>query len=128
MELFESNCTDVQLAIVGRMRGFHDTVMYGDCSKPGKDDVENGPTFSACYVELLEDVLDGSGMPRIISGLRSTPRCKNDGSTSMLVRRLGIIRDYMLRDGERRCLIASPSQLMAQQMSLVAMSARLTKH
>ena len=127
MVLFESNYTDVRLAIVGLMRGFQDTVMCGDYSKPGKDDVENGPTFSVCCVELSEVVLDGSGMPRITFGPKCIPRRKNDGSMSMLVKRLGIIRDYMLRDGERRCPIALPSRLMARQMSPVAMCARLTK-
>jgi hypothetical protein len=56
MALFESNYTDVRLAIVGLMSGFHDTVMCGDYSKPGKDDVVNGPTFSVCCVELSEAV------------------------------------------------------------------------
>jgi hypothetical protein len=127
MVLFESNYTDVRLAVVGLMRGFQDTVMCGDYSKLGKDDVENGPTFSVCCVELSEVVLDGSGMPRITFGPRCIPRRRNDGSMSMPVKRLGIIRDYMLRDGERRCPIALPSRLMARRMSPVAMCARLTK-
>jgi hypothetical protein len=127
MVLFESNYTDVRLAVVGLMRGFQDTVMCGDYSKLGKDDVENGPTFSVCCVELSEVVLDGSGMPRITFGPRCIPRRRNDGSMSMPVKRLGIIRDYMLRDGERKCLIALPSRLMARRMSPVAMCARLTK-
>jgi hypothetical protein len=126
MALFELNYTDVRLAIVGLMRGFHGTVMCGDYSKPGKDDVENGPTFSACCVELSEVVLDGSGMPRITFGPKSIPIRKNDGSMSMLVKRLGTIRDCMLRGGGKRCPIALPSRLMARQMSPVAMCARLT--
>jgi len=42
MEPFELNYTDVQLVIVALMRGFHDTVMYGGYSKPGKAEVESG--------------------------------------------------------------------------------------
>ena len=93
MVLFESNYTDVRLAVVGLMKGFHDMVMCGDYSKPGKDDVENGPTFSVCCVELSEVVLDGSGMPRITSGQRCTPRCKNAGSTSTPARSPGTTQD-----------------------------------
>jgi hypothetical protein len=102
--------------------------MCGGYSKPGKDDVENGPTFSACYVGQSEVVLDGSGMPRTTSGRRFSLRCKNDGSMSTFVKRLGTTHDYMLKDGARRCLTASPSQLTAQLMSLAGMCERLSRH
>jgi hypothetical protein len=106
MELYEWNYTDARLAIVGHTKDFHDTVMCGDCSKPGKDEVESGLMSLACYVELSEAESGGSGMPRTTSGPKSILRCKNDGSMSTLARSLGIIHDYMLKDGERRCLTA----------------------
>lgn len=128
MARYESNYTDAQLAIAVPTNVSHDMAMYGGYYKPEKDDAENGPTSSACYVVQSVVEYDGSGMPKIMYGPRSTPRCKNDGSTSMLVKRHGITQGYMLRVGERRCHTALHSLWMAQPMSLDDMYARLNMH
>lgn len=106
------------------MSDFHDTAMSGDYSKQERDVAESGPTFLACYVELWVAGYDGYGMLKIMSGPRSIPKCKNDGSTSMRARRHGTIHGCMLKDGARRCHTVLPSPWMVQPTSLEDMFGR----
>lgn len=103
---YESNYIAVQQVIAAHTRDFHDTAMCGDYYKHERAGAENGPMFSACCVELSVAVLDGYGTLRTMSGPKSTQSNKNDGSISMLAKKLGITRGCTQMGGERRCLTA----------------------
>ena len=96
------------------MRVSLDTVTCGNCFRREEGGVENGLTSLLCSAVLWVVVHDGFGMPRIISGLRYTPNCKNDGSTSTPAKKLGTIRGYTVTDGASRCHTALHFRLKAQ--------------
>lgn len=100
---------------VGGMRVSLDTVTFGNCFRREEGGAENGATSLLCFAVLWVAVHDGFGMPRIISGLRYTPNCKNDGSTSTPAKKLGTTHGYTVTDGARRCHTALPFRLKAQQ-------------
>ena len=66
-------------------KDFQDIPTSGRCCRPDEDDV------SACFAELWVDECDGCGILRTMSGLKSTLSTNEDGSTSMHVKKRGII-------------------------------------
>lgn len=109
------------------MKDSHDMVTCGSCCKPEREDVANGLIASACSVAQWEEGYDGCGTWKIMCGRRSGRTSKNDGSMSTPVKNLGIAHVYMLKVGENRCLIASPSPAMGQPMSPDAMYERSSR-
>lgn len=64
----------------------------------------------------------------LCSGRKFILRCKSDGFTSMLAKKLGITLGCTRKDGEKRCRTAWPSPWKVRQMSPVDTFASLRMH
>ncbi len=76
------------------MKDFHGLEMCGHYCSQGVVGAVNGPIALACSAELLEAESDGSGMLRIMCGLRSTRNSRKDGYTSMHAKKRGTSQGY----------------------------------
>src|SRR5436305_11932259 len=72
-------------------------LMYGPFFSLEEVVVVNGPIVSACFVEQLVGAYAGFGMLKTMFGLRYIPNIRSVGSTPTLVRRHGIILDFILK-------------------------------